>query len=150
MTTEKTATAEQDLLFRERRGEMRFPLRVPVALLGATGPRIYETRDIGFRGIFVAASRCPPPRSLVRLKMILPTTGAELVFHAVVTRVVPPGDPHGREAGMGLELFATDRTIRTLWSGLVCYAHDAAKACDLGDDQPSGVRISAIALQRHL
>ena len=36
-----------------------------------------------------------------------------------------------------LELFATDRNTRTLWSGLVCYAHDHADEADDIDDQLS-------------
>ena len=143
MSTVKDLFKPSGPALRERRSELRFPLRLPVVLLSSREREIFETRDIGFRGIFVACDRCPPVRSLLRLGMILPTTGTELVVHAVVTRVVPPGDPSGREPGMGLELFATDRNVRTLWSGLVCYAHDATGAVD---DPRSGVRLADMAL----
>lgn len=132
----------------DRRSELRFPLELPVTLLSARGNEQYVTRDIGFRGVFIVADRCPPPRTLLRLRMILPTTGTELTVHAVVARVIAPNNPAGHEPGMGLELFATDRSTRTLWSGLVCYAHDHADDVDEVDEQLSGVRLSAVALLR--
>jgi hypothetical protein len=127
----------------ERRGELRFPLRLAVTVLSSPAREIGESRDIGFRGIFVVSERVWPRRTLLRLGLILPTTGAELIVHAVVARVVPPGNARGLEPGMGLELFATDRTVRALWSGLVRHAHDhAAPALDDLRDEPSGVRVS--------
>jgi hypothetical protein len=124
---------------REKRSELRFPLRMEVTLRSSPRRERYLTRDIGFRGVFVEAERCPSLRTLVRIGMILPTTGTELVVHAVVVRVILPHNPEGHEPGIGLELYATDRSTRTMWSGLVCYAHDHA---DDFDDAPSGIRIA--------
>jgi hypothetical protein len=124
----------------EKRSELRFPLRLPVTMLSSPRRETYLTRDIGFRGVFIMAERCPSLRNLVRFGMILPVTGAELVLHAMVVRVILPDDPGGHEPGMGLELYAADRSTRMIWSALVGYARDLANELE---GQSSAIRTLA-------
>lgn len=64
-----------------RRSSRRFPLKLPVVFRWkADNGCIWQgrgvTRDISGEGVFITADFCPPVRTAVSLRMLLPTTAS--------------------------------------------------------------------------
>jgi hypothetical protein len=80
----------------ERRGEVRYKLRLPVIFHWNDGKQQMEggfTCDVALDGALIFSSRCPPIGSDVRIEVLIPSpdrSGAELRVQCIgkVTRVV--------------------------------------------------------------
>jgi hypothetical protein len=121
------------------RQELRFHARFPVTLLSARHRDQLATWDVSFRGMFIETDQPLALRQLVRLGIILPITGRELVLHGMVVNVVDVDDPEGRPQGMGVELFALDTEARGVWWGVVRFVRDGLHDVE----QTSAVRVVA-------
>jgi hypothetical protein len=88
------------------------------------------TWDISARGLFLCTPNPLERRRLVRLSLILPTTGNLVVLHGMVVDVAGPDDPKGRPEGMDIELYALDAATRNAWWDLFRFAHDGAESLD--------------------
>lgn len=106
----------------ELRREGRTAYRLPVTLLRGREAIPLRSEDVSFHGLFLETDEPLPLRHLIRLRLLLPPYDRELIAHGKVVRVVPPNNPEGRPAGVGIELFALDRTARTVWGNFVSRA----------------------------
>ena len=106
-----------------RAKELRVDKRFRVAM-GATmqcGPQRVDlrTEDIGFRGVFLRTDAPPDLRQLVKLELTLPDTGERLSVHGMAVHSVPRGHPGGRVPGVGVQVYAVDKTTNAAWSAFV-------------------------------
>jgi hypothetical protein len=88
------------------------------------------TWDISARGLFLCTPNPLGRHQLVRMSLILPTTGNLMVLHGMVVDVAGPDDPRGRPVGMDIELYAVDAPTRAAWWDLFCFARDGAQSLD--------------------
>lgn len=110
--------------------ELRCICELPVTLLNKRPYESLVTWDISSRGLFLRTEKPLERRQLVRMSLILPTTGNLVVLHGTVVNVAGPGDPEGRPEGMGIELYAVDTATRSAWWDLVRFARDGAESVD--------------------
>ena len=134
----KIATQHAEL----RRGG-RTAYRLPVTLLRGREEIPLRSEDVSFHGLFLETDDPLPLRHLIRLRLLLPPYDRELVAHGMVVRVVPPDNPEGKPAGVGIELYALDRAARAVWGHFVARVE--------GGDFPQGeLDLSAIGEVRFL
>lgn len=109
------------------RRDARIDVRVPVVMIRGKAAVELETLDVSFRGLFLKCMDPPALRSLVRLKVTLPSRTFEA--HAMAVHFV--GAEDGREGGVGLQFWGLSGTDRQAWEDfirtLVTMRRDAAK-----------------------
>jgi hypothetical protein len=96
------------------RRDTRVDARVPVVVLRGKTAASHETRDVSYRGLFVATRELPPLRSLVRLRVTLPSHTFDV--HAMVVHVVEGLD---EETGVGLQFWGLSGPDRRAWDAFV-------------------------------
>jgi len=99
------------------RREARVEARVPVVVFRGRQAFALETSDVSFKGLFVCTAEPPPLRSLVRLKVTLPTRSFEA--HAMAVHVVTADGEHARGPGVGLQFWGLSGPDRTAWDDFV-------------------------------
>lgn len=97
-----------------QRMDERYPLEVSVDLCWNRHRARLQTADVSYRGLFLCTDTPPSLRQLVRLEILL-SEGETLSLHAMAVHVVPPGDPMGRIAGVGVQFYAVDRASASRW-----------------------------------
>ena len=137
-TSTPWAVGRERSSFREARNEVRYPARLPAQMLLASGPLALMTADVSFSGVSIRAEgEAPPLRHLVRLSMVLPTTGMTFVFHAmVVAHRHGPASPDASPCEFGTQLFALDRAARSVWTEFVQYVRTHPGAIGAGSSSP--------------
>jgi hypothetical protein len=91
------------------RREPRIDAKLPVVVVRGKTTTDLETSDVSFKGLFVRTQSPPPVRSLVRLRVALPSR--EIEAHAMAVHV---GD-----AGVGLQFWGLAGPDRTAWDDYV-------------------------------
>jgi hypothetical protein len=101
------------------RREIRVDARIAVAIVRGRTAVPLETADVSFKGLFVQTTEAAPVRSLLRLRVTLPTR--EIEAHAMVVHVVALGDaPEGsRGPGLGLQFWGLAGPDRNAWDSFV-------------------------------
>lgn len=127
----------------ELRREGRTAYRLPVTLLRGREEIPIRSEDVSYHGLFLETDEPPPLRHLIRLRLLLPPYDRELVAHGMVVHVVPPGNAEGKPSGVGVELYALDRTARTVWGNFVARAQ-------AGDFRDEGLDLGALGEIRFL
>ncbi len=119
------------------RREVRFPARVPVSIHRAKSVVSAETSDVSFRGLFLETKDPLPLRSLVRLRVMLPS-GRTIEVHAMVVHVVEGG-------GVGLQFWGLSGKDRQAWDAyvgkLVPPARPKVHVHNADLETPTGVRV---------
>jgi hypothetical protein len=139
------------------RRDARLDVRVPVVVMRGKTTHAHESLDVSFRGLFL---KCPDPpalRSLVRLKVTIPTRTIEV--HAMAVHVIAASED--REGGVGLQFWGLSGSDRQAWEdfirNLIAIRRDAAKKAaheaisgthpaNTEMNTPSGIRTVAGAL----
>jgi hypothetical protein len=128
---------ERSVTSENLRREIRFEARIPVSVHRGRAVISTETSDVSFRGLFLRTADALPLRSLVRLRVMLPS-GRTIEVHAMVAHVVDGG-------GVGLQFWGLSGKDRTAWDSYVGKLVPPAKpkkhthAADL--ETPTGVRV---------
>jgi hypothetical protein len=107
----------------ERRRDVRARISLPMTLLRCGHEEPVRMLDASFRGLFVRLASPPPVRSLVKLRIRLPS--GDLVVHAVIVRTVQ--DALGR-AAVGLRFFALNGDDRMAWEAYLSAYVAASRA----------------------
>lgn len=102
------------MIHENHRRDTRVEVRLPVVVLRGKLALALETRDMSYRGLFVCTQEPPALRSLVRLRVSLPTRTFET--HAMVVHVVE-GAAH--ETGVGLQFWGLSGPDRKAWDDVV-------------------------------
>lgn len=97
-----------------QRMDERYPHEVLVDLCWNRHRARLVTCDVSYRGLFLCTDTPPSLRQLVRLEILL-SESETLSLHAMAVHVVPPGDPKGRLAGVGVQFYAVDRASASRW-----------------------------------
>lgn len=109
------------------RRDARLDVRLPVVLIRGKSTLEDETLDVSFRGLFMKTKEPPALRSLVRLRVTLPSRTIET--HAMAVHVIAADDD--REGGVGLQFWGLSGTDRQAWEDfvrtLVTIRREAAK-----------------------
>ena len=98
-----------------QRMDERYPHEVLVDLCWNRHRARLVTCDVSYRGLFLCTDTPPSLRQLVRLEILL-SESETLSLHAMAVHVVPPGDPKGRLAGVGVQFYAVDRASASRWA----------------------------------
>ncbi len=119
------------------RREARVDARVVVEIQRGRSTVMVETSDVSFRGLFLRTTEALPLRSLVRLRIALPSHRLEA--HAMVVHVVE-GD------GVGLQFWGLSGQDRKAWDDFVRGLVQAkrrlvARPQNLDLETPTGVRV---------
>lgn len=91
------------------RREPRIGVKLPVVVVRGKATFDVETSDVSYKGLFVRIADPPPVRSLVRLRVALPSR--EIEAHAMAV--------HVGEAGVGLQFWGLSGPDRTAWDDFV-------------------------------
>ena len=91
------------------RREPRIEKKIPVSIVRGKVLLELETSDISFKGLFLRTASPPPVRSLVRLRVALPSRAIEA--HAMAV--------HIGEAGVGLQFWGLAGPDRNAWDDFV-------------------------------
>ena len=109
------------------RRDARIDVRVPVVMIRGKATIEHETLDVSFRGLFLKCKDVPALRSLVRLKVTIPSRTIEV--HAMAVHVIAASDE--REGGVGLQFWGLSGSDRQAWEDfvrtLVSLRREAAK-----------------------
>jgi hypothetical protein len=120
------------------RREARVEAKVVVEIQRKRSTMMVETADVSFKGLFVRTAEPLPLRSLVRLRIGLPSRLLEA--HAMVVHVVDGG-------GAGLQFWGLSGKDRAAWDdfvrGLVAAKRKTLSKppADLEQPTPTGVRL---------
>lgn len=109
------------------RREARIAARIRVNVIRGRRVIPLETSDVSFKGLFLETTEPPPLRSLLRLRVALPTR--EIEAHAMAVHVTtledveamrddPPGPPP-RGPGVGVQFWGLAGPARTAWDDFV-------------------------------
>lgn len=145
------------------RREARVSVRIRVAVIRGRRTVPLETTDVSFKGLFLQTDEPPPLRSLMRLRVSLPS--GDIEAHAMAVHVTTPDDANGsdpqlehmRGCGVGVQFWGLAGPDRKAWDDFVrdliqkkravtkrpsgrMQAIKAASPSD-GAMSPSGVRI---------
>lgn len=132
------------------RRDARVDARIPVVILRGKNATHYETRDVSYRGLFVCTTQPPAIRSLVRLRVTVPSHTFEA--HAMAVHLVEGLE---RESGVGLQFWGLSGPDRNAWDEFVRQLMQIAKSKALlqiqtphpaGTEPVSGVRVVASGL----
>ena len=76
-----------------------------------------KTRDASYEGVFIVRPDPLPLRKLIRFRTRLPDTDEDLQMLGLVAHTVNATDAaeHGRDPGMGIQLFSLGRKTRQRW-----------------------------------
>jgi hypothetical protein len=113
------------------RRDARLDVRVPVVIIRGKSTVELESLDVSFRGLFLKCVEPPALRSLVRLKVVLPSRTIEV--HAMAVHVVAGsgGQSSPDSGGVGLQFWGLSGTDRQAWEDfirtLIAVRRDAAK-----------------------
>lgn len=112
------------------RRDARIDVRVPVVLIRGKATVEQQTLDVSFRGIFLECKEPPALRSLVRLKVTIPSRTLEV--HAMAVHLAPASEGHPLERrGVGLQFWGLSGSDRQAWEDfvrtLVTMRREAAK-----------------------
>lgn len=139
------------------RRDARIDVQVPVVVIRGKSTLDLESLDVSFRGLFLKCEDPPALRSLVRLKVTIPSRTIEA--HAMAVHVIAAGDD--RESGVGLQFWGLSGSDRQAWDdfirSLISARRDAAKKAaheaisgthpaNTEMSTPSGIRTVASAL----
>lgn len=122
------------------RREARLGARIKVLAVRGRTSEPLETTDVSFKGLFLRTDNPPPLRSLVRLKVSLPSRDIEA--HAMVVHVSGESAPSleaARERGCGLQFWGLAGPDRNAWDEFIRYLMTHEKK----PKGESGVRITA-------
>jgi hypothetical protein len=127
-----------------RRRDARMEACIPVEVVRGRAARVHETLDVSFRGLFLRTTDPPALRSLVRLRVALPSRTIEA--HAMAVHLVDRAAEHA--CGVGLQLWglagegrhAWDAFIRDLVRARRAEAAAAAHPANSEMPTPSGIR----------
>jgi hypothetical protein len=113
----------------EKRRDRRHGTELPALIV--RGKRNVETtvKNVCFRGMFLGTDDPPSLRQLIRVEMQLPPGNGIFSSHATVVRVADGTD--GRPKGVGIELFANDRSLMAMWDDFVRYAEVNASSASV-------------------
>lgn len=105
-------------MFENQRRETRVEMRVNVTVVRGRSTVALETSDVSFKGLSFVTDDPPPLRSLVRLRIALPTR--EIEAHAMVVHVTTGDVPevHG-PLGVGLQFWGLAGPDRLVWDDFV-------------------------------
>jgi hypothetical protein len=102
----------------EKRREARHRVRLRAAIVKGKEETVFQTEDVSYKGLFLRSDTPPAVRSLIRVKVTLPS-GVDVTIHAMVVHVIPPGDG-ARVPGAGLQFWgAFDPAQKKLWDEYV-------------------------------
>jgi hypothetical protein len=139
------------------RRDARIDVRVPVVVIRGKTTHEHESLDVSFRGLFLKCQDPPVLRSLVRLKVTIPTRTIEV--HAMAVHVVAASED--RDGGVGLQFWGLSGSDRQAWEdfirNLIAIRREAAKKAaheaisgthpaNTEMNTPSGIRTVAGAL----
>lgn len=130
-------TSDGPMTTENLRREARVAAKVMVEIQRKRSTTMVETADVSFKGLFVRTTEPLPLRSLVRLRIGLPSRLLEA--HAMVVHVVEGG-------GVGLQFWGLSGHDRAAWDdfvrGLVAAQRKIVKPpADLEQPTPTGVRV---------
>ncbi len=111
----------------QRRRDKRYPARLSIRTRIAGRLKDLVSEDVSYRGLFLATDSPPPLRQLIRIETALPPGGAAFATHAMVVRVVAPGDPAGHRPGVGVQFYGMGDE-RRVWEAFVQYVQQSAIA----------------------
>lgn len=100
----------------EQRRAERYPFRLPVTLVRGREEIPLVTQEVSYHGFFLETDDLPPVRQLLRLRLLLPPYDRALDVHAMVVHHLAELD---REPGIGVQLYALDRSARSVWENFV-------------------------------
>jgi hypothetical protein len=144
------------------RREGRVEAKIQVIVVRGKRTIPLETLDVSFKGLFLQTDEPPPVRSLVRLRVRLPT--GDIETHAMAVHVssesgVRDGGSSGR-AGVGVQFWGLSGPDRMAWDAFIQGLLQAKKAAEKAvkdaippsgespkfsaDSTPSGIRIAPI------
>jgi len=116
------------------RREVRFGAKLAVVIHRGRSTFSVETSDVSFRGLFLRTPDPLPLRSLVRLRVTLPSTRT-IEVHAMVVHVVEGG-------GVGLQFWGLSGKDRHAWDEFVRRLVPPKKKPHAADvETPTGVRV---------
>jgi hypothetical protein len=101
------------------RREIRVDTKITVALVRGRRVVPLETADVSYKGLFLCTTEATQARSLLRLRVTLPSR--EIEVHAMVVHIVTPGDPGegSRGPGIGLQFWGLAGPDRNAWDVFV-------------------------------
>ena len=97
------------------RRDARIEADVPVEVVRGRETRACETLDVSFRGLFLKTTDPPALRSLVRLRVALPSRTIEA--HAMAVHVVDGAAGH--PCGVGLQFWGFAGDARHAWDAFI-------------------------------
>jgi hypothetical protein len=127
----------------ELRREGRTAYRLPVTLVRGREEIPLRSEDVSYHGLFLETDEPLPLRHLIRLRLLLPPYDRELVAHGMVVHVVPADNAEGKPAGVGVQLYALDRSARAVWGHFVARAQE-------GEFHQEGLDLSRLGEVRFL
>lgn len=113
-----------------------------------------KTRDASYHGVFIVRRNPLPLRKLIRFRTLIPDTEEELQMLGLVAHTVnaTEASEHGRDPGMGIQLFSLGRQTRDRWRDYVDSLYEehpeASHAIDLSGRPRVQVRIPNSAILR--
>ncbi len=111
----------------QRRRDKRYPARLAIRTRVAGRLKDLFTADVSFRGLFVSTSEPAPIRQLIRIEGILPPDGVPFATHAMVVRVVTPGEANEHGPGFGVQFYGMGDERRA-WEAYVQHVQKSALA----------------------
>ncbi len=109
------------------RREPRIPARIRVHVIRGRRAIPLETSDVSFKGLFLETTDPPPLRSLLRMRVTLPTR--EIEAHGMAVHITTPADVEPREddpnappprgPGVGVQFWGLAGPARTAWDHFV-------------------------------
>jgi hypothetical protein len=110
------------------RREARVEARIRVTVVRGRRSVPLETSDVSFKGLFLRTDDPPPVRSLMRLRVSLPSR--EIEAHAMAVHVITPADVEdgerdptkpapSRGSGVGVQFWGLAGPDRTAWDDFV-------------------------------
>jgi hypothetical protein len=91
----------------EQRRDVRYPARIVARVFRRSENIELITNDVSFRGAFIRTDAPPALRQLLRVAFELPEAGLTISGHAMVVRIVTPGEggDAGRVPGIGVQFW---------------------------------------------
>jgi hypothetical protein len=143
-----------------QRREGRVEAKIQVMVVRGKRTIPLETADVSFKGLFLQTDEPPPVRSLVRLRVRLPTGDIEAHAMAVHVSASEPGNTGAGRGGVGVQFWGLSGPDRVAWDGFIQDLLQAKRAAEksakdaippsgeaptfAADSTPSGIRIAPI------
>ena len=100
-----------------KRRDVRYALQCPAELTFARRTATLLAQDVSYRGVFLRTDSPPGLRQLVVVALQLPE-GTRFTAHAMTVHVVEPASP-SRTPGVGVQFYALDAKLRTVWDEFI-------------------------------